>query len=93
MAELWKGTDHALAWPTKGTIADLETEESMDRGLKKMSQQHDKREGKVTIAFSINTKKHPKIWAWLQSQPKYGKSKAIREALKAYIEAKGAGKS
>jgi len=52
--------------------------------------QRDKREGKVTIAFSINTKKHPEIWAWLQSQPKYGKSKAIREALKAYIKAKGA---
>jgi hypothetical protein len=50
--------------------------------------QRDKREGKVTIAFSINTKKHPEIWAWLQSQPKYGKSKAIREALKAYIKAK-----
>jgi len=55
-----------------------------------MSQQRDKKEGKVTIAFSINTRKHPEIWAWLQSQPKHGKSKAIREALKAYIKAKGA---
>ena len=54
--------------------------------------QRDKKEGKVTIAFSINTKKHPEIWAWLQSQPKYGKSRAIREALKAYIKSKGAGK-
>lgn len=57
-----------------------------------MRQRRDKREGKVTIAFSINTKKHPEIWAWLQSQPKYGKSRAIREALEAYIKSKGAGK-
>jgi len=35
LAGLWKGTDHALAWLTKGTIADLEAEGGMGRGLKK----------------------------------------------------------
>lgn len=57
-----------------------------------MRQRAKKEQGKVTIAFSINKKKHPEIWAWLQSQPKYGKSRAIRKALKAYIKAKGAEK-
>jgi len=42
----------------------------------------------VTIAFTLNTKKHPEVWAWLQSRPPYKRSRAIREALKAYIKSK-----
>ncbi len=53
-----------------------------------MRQREKQEEGKVTIAFTLNTKKHPEIWAWLQSQPTYGKSRAIREALKVYIKSK-----
>jgi integrase len=52
-----------------------------------MRQREKQEEGKVTIAFTLNTKKHPEIWAWLQSQPPYRRSRAIREALKAYMEA------
>ncbi len=53
-----------------------------------MRQRKKQEEGKVTIAFSLNAKKHSEIWAWLQSQPPNRRSRAIREALKAYIKSK-----
>ena len=41
---------------------------------------------KVTVSFTLDSKEDAKIARWLDQQPKRGRSKAIREALTAYLE-------
>lgn len=44
---------------------------------------------KVTISLTLDDERDKRILRWIKSQPEKGKSKAIREAIMAYLDQSG----
>jgi len=44
---------------------------------------------KVTISLTLDDERDKRILRWIKSQPKKGKSKAIRDAITAYLDQSG----